>query len=159
VRPLIRNAFVFGFSCAISVFAQGQVFLQLNSRHFDAYEPIRVTIINQQARPISACVSEQWIPKPNDDIGVARTPLILQGKNGRQWATVLNGVDVGPPLHYVLTIQPHKSEEFQFQARGRGKARFVLRYWNGSDISVCDNPGGRKKAISPTFTLTTDEHQ
>lgn len=143
----------------MSLSAHGQVVLQLNSRHFDACEPIKVTIINRQARPISVCIAQQWIPKLKEDIAVATTPLFFQEQYGRKWVTVLNGVDVGSPLHYDLTIQPHTSQEFQLQANGRGKARFILRYWNGGDIRACDNPSGRKKAISPTFTLTADEHQ
>lgn len=139
--------------------ARGQVVLHLNSLHFNAYEPIKVTVINRQSRPISVCVSQQWVPKPNDDVGVATTPLLLQTQNGGKWITVLNGVDVGPPLNYPLTIEPRKSQEFQLQARSSGNARFLLHYWNGEDASACDNPSGRKKAISPTFTLAAEERR
>lgn len=39
----IRVAVAFVFFCATSFTAHGQVLLQLNSRHFNAYEPIKVT--------------------------------------------------------------------------------------------------------------------
>jgi hypothetical protein len=135
------------------------VILRLKSRHFNAYQPIKVTVTNQQSRPISVCVSQQWFPKPNEDVGVATTPLLLQVGDGGKWVTVLNGVDLGPPLRYPLTIESHKSQEFQLQTNGSGKARFVLYYWNGDTVTACDSPSGRKKATSPTFTLAAHEQQ
>src|SRR6185437_4700881 len=114
MKRLIRNTISVVVLCA-SVAVQAQVKLRLNSERFTAYQPIKITIVNDGSQPISVCVSQHWIPKPNDDVGVATTPFIFQGQNGRKWVTVLDGVDVGPPLRYALTIDSHKSQEFQFQ--------------------------------------------
>lgn len=99
-------------------------------------------------------MSEQWIPKPDGDVGMVITPLLTQVKSGRKWDTLLNGVDVGPPLHDPITIEAHQSQEFQLQMKGNSSARFVLYYWIGADVDACDSPRGRKVAISPTFTVT-----
>ena len=95
VKPLIRNAVVLTFFFGMSVSARGQVVLKLNSRRFNDYAPIKVTLLNTQSQSISMCVSQQWILKPRDDVGVANTPLIMQVQSGRKWVTVLNGVDLG----------------------------------------------------------------
>ena len=159
VNPPNRIAIAFVFFGAMSVSARSQVVLHLNSLHFNAYEPIKVTAINRGSRTISVCVSQQWISKPNDDVGVATTPLLLQGQRDGKWVTVLNGVDVGHPLRYPLTIEPRKAEKYQLQTSGSGKARFVLYYWIGDDINACDSPSGHKKAVSPTFTLAARQQQ
>ena len=151
LNPRIPVAFVLFSTISLSVHAQ--VVLQLNALHFKAYDPINVAIINRQSRAISVCVSEQWIPKPNGDVGVAATPLLLQGQRNGKWVTVLNGVDVGPPMLAQLTIEPHQSKEFQFQTKGNGKARFVLYYWIGDKTDPCHTSRRGKKAVSPTFTL------
>ena len=152
MKHLIRKTIAVVVLCA-SVAVQAQVKLRLSSERFTAYEPIKIMVVNEGSQPISVCVSQQWIPKPNDDVGVATTPFIFQGQNGRKWVTVLNGVDVGPRLRYALTIDAHKSQEFQFQANGRGKARFILHYVTGDNGSVCEQRRARKTATSPTFTL------
>jgi hypothetical protein len=136
-----------------------QVILRLNSLHSNSYDPIKVTVINQESRTISACMSEEWIQKPNDDVGVAMTPFVTQVKSGRKWRTLLNGVDVGGPLRSSITIEPRHSEEFQLQMKGNSRARLVLYYWIGGNISACDNPRGRKVAMSATFTLAAHEEQ
>lgn len=156
---MVRVTLAFVVCCAASRSAQGQVVLQLSAGRFNAYEPIQVTVINQQSQPISVCVSQQWIPKPNDHVGVATTPLLFQRQNGRKWVTALNGVDIGPLLRFPVAIGPHNSQEFQFQANGNGKARFVLYYWKGENSNVCGNPSGRKRAVSPTFTLIPRQEQ
>src|SRR2546423_3789655 len=163
MRPLdhlpARIAIAFVFFSATSVGVRSQVVLKVNSLHFNAYVPIKITVINRESRAISVCVSQQWIPKPNDDVGVATTPLLMQVQSNRKWLSVLNGVDVGPPLRYPLTIEPRKSQEFQLQTKGNGKARFVLYYWIGSDINACDGPSGKKTVMSPTFTLRAHGQQ
>jgi hypothetical protein len=68
-------------------------------------------------------------------------------------------VDVGPTLDDPITIASHKSEEFKFRTSGSGKQRFVLYYWKGDNDTVCKNPHGAKKAISPTFTVLGHELQ
>ena len=155
MKPLIRHAVVFTFSLALSLSAKSQVVVKLNSRRFNDYDPIKVTILNRQSHSISVCVSEEWIPKPHEDVGVASTPFLMQAQNGRKWVTVLNGVDLGPPLRYEVVIEPGNTAEFQTQTKGRWKRRFILYYWDGDDISACGNPSGRKKAISPTFRVAT----
>jgi hypothetical protein len=139
------------FAAPLSV--HGQVDLRLNSLHFNAYDPIKITVLNRQSRPISVCVSWRWIPEPDDHVGIAVTPFLLQSQYGGKWVTALNGVDVGPPLRLTVTIEPRRSQEFQLQMNGSGKARVVLYYWKEDNIKACDSPSGRKKTTSPTFTL------
>src|SRR5678815_6146799 len=53
VDPPNRIAIAFVFFAAMSVSASSQVVLHLNSLHFNAYEPIKVTAINRGSRAIS----------------------------------------------------------------------------------------------------------
>ena len=152
MRTTIRITYALLLLSLLSLSARGQVILRLNSDHFSTYDPIEVTIVNHQSKPISVCIGEQWNDKANGDIEVTRTPLLFQVQNGRQWVTVLNGVDLSP-MSYPLTIDPRESQLFHLQTNEKGKGRFVLSYWDGDNSLVCNNPVGGKKSISRTFTV------
>ena len=157
MRHLVGIAAALLVLCATA--AQAQVALRLNSDHFNPYEPIKITVVNQTAHAVSMCVSQHWIPESNGDVAIATTPFILQGQNGRKWVTILDGVDVGPAVRYPLTIEAHKSQDFQMQTQGSGKARFVLFYWKKDNGSVCGDLRGSKRAVSPTFHLVASQPQ
>jgi hypothetical protein len=147
----------FAIVLLLSPIVQSQVRVSTLGAEFNSHDQINVQISNAAKGTVSYCVefgqhSFKAASGTVEDMETTPIPFYVQRQNGRKWATLLIGPDIGSSRHAVV-LKPGQSQHYPFRLSDRGRMRLILDYWDGENEKACEYPKGTKTTRSNAFVV------
>jgi len=151
---MLRTFIVF---LLLSQIVQSQVRVSTLGAEFKSHDQINAQITNAAKGTVSYCVefgqhSFKAASGTVEDMETTPIPFYVQRQNGRKWATLLIGPDIGSSKH-VVVLKPGQSQRYPFRLSDRGRMRLVLDYLDGENEKACEYPKGKKTTRSNAFVM------